>query len=80
MLLLLFYFDSCMREDCNQQLQTGNVLCRLILIHACARIATANMHRFLCLFLFIHTIFFSERLSVLVYIYAILPYICSMHP
>ena len=42
---------------------------RLILIHACARIATVNMHRFLRLFLFIHTIFFWTAIGFGVYTY-----------
>ena len=33
-------FDSCMREDCNKRSNVAQTSTAVILIHACARIAT----------------------------------------
>ena len=35
-----FYFDSCMREDCNERIRLAGAGNAHILIHACAKIAT----------------------------------------
>ena len=47
---LHFFFDSCMREDCNVIDQDEASMVR-ISIHACARIATLSFRFFLCLHL-----------------------------